>query len=339
MTRWTTAEANAWYAKKSWPVGANFIPSNAINQLEMWQADTFDLRTIRRELGWAAAIGMNTMRVYLHDLLWDADRAGFTSRINQYLEAAMALGIRSILCIFDDCWNPGGLLGKQPAPKAGIHNSGWLQSPGLPIVNDPAEWPRLERYVTQLIARFADDERILLWDLYTEPGNSGNGESSLPLVAASFDWAQAVRPSQPLTVGLWSDNALLNAVQLGHSDVITFHNYESADRLREQIVTLKQHDRPLICTEWLRRSPGLSGDGVQRHTEHSEVHTCLPVFKEQGVGCINWGLVAGKTNTIYAWGKPAGDGEPPVWFHDLFRPDGMPYNISETVLFEHLLRD
>ena len=339
MTRWTTAEANAWYAKKSWPVGANFIPSNAINQLEMWQADTFDLRTIRRELGWAAAIGMNTMRVYLHDLLWDADRAGFTSRINQYLEAAMALGIRSILCIFDDCWNPGGLLGKQPAPKAGIHNSGWLQSPGLPIVNDPAEWPRLERYVKQLMTDFADDERILLWDLYNEPGNNGNGDASLPLVAAIFDWAQGVRPSQPLTVGLWSDNTLLNSFQLLHSDVITFHNYESASRLREQIVMLKKYDRPLICTEWLRRSPGFFDDGVQRHTEHSEVPTCLPVFKEEGVGCISWGLVAGKTNTIYAWGKPGGDSEPPVWFHDLFRPDGMPYHDSETSLFKQLSRD
>ena len=339
MTRWTTAEANAWYAKKSWPVGANFIPSNAINQLEMWQADTFDLRTIRRELGWAAAIGMNTMRVYLHDLLWDADRAGFTSRINQYLEAAMALGIRSILCIFDDCWKPGGLLGKQPAPKAGIHNSGWLQSPGLPIVNDPAEWPRLERYVKQLMTDFADDERILLWDLYNEPGNNGNGDASLPLVAAIFDWAQGVRPSQPLTVGLWSDNTLLNSFQLLHSDVITFHNYESASRLREQIVMLKKYDRPLICTEWLRRSPGFFDDGVQRHTEHSEVPTCLPVFKEEGVGCISWGLVAGKTNTIYAWGKPGGDSEPPVWFHDLFRPDGMPYHDSETSLFKQLSRD
>ena len=155
MMRWTTAEANDWYAKIAWPVGANFIPSNAVNQLEMWQADTFDLPRIKLELGWAAAIGMNTMRVYLHDLLWDADRAGFTSRINQYLETAMALGIRSILCIFDDCWNPGAFLGKQPAPRRGIHNSGWLQSPGLPIVNDPAEWPRLERYVKQLMTDFA----------------------------------------------------------------------------------------------------------------------------------------------------------------------------------------
>ena len=339
MMRWTTAEANDWYAKIAWPVGANFIPSNAVNQLEMWQADTFDLPRIKLELGWAAAIGMNTMRVYLHDLLWDADQGGFTSRINLYLETAIALGIRSIFCIFDDCWNAGAFLGKQPAPKPGIHNSGWLQSPGLPIVNDPAEWPRLERYVKQLMTDFADDERILLWDLYNEPGNNGNGDASLPLVAAIFDWAQAVRPSQPLTVGLWSDNTLLNSFQLLHSDVITFHNYESASRLREQIVTLKQYDRPLICTEWLRRSPGFFDDGVQRHTEHSEVHTCLPVFKEEGVGCINWGLVAGKTNTIYAWGKPGGDSEPPVWFHDLFRPDGMPYHDSETSLFKQLLRD
>lgn len=335
MTRWTKAEANAWYAKQSWLVGANFIPSNSINQLEMWQADTFDLITIRRELGWAAAIGMNTMRVYLHDLLWDADREEFKLRLNQFLDAAMALGIRTIFCIFDDCWNSGALLGKQPAPRLGTHNSGWLQSPGLSVVNNPAEWPRLERYVKELMGVFADDDRILFWDLYNEPGNNGNGDNSLPLLTAIFDWAQTVRLSQPLTVGVWFDNETLNSFQLAHSDIVTFHNYESADHLRGQIVRLRKHDRPLICTEWLRRCPGFFEDGIQRHYEHSEVQTCLPVFKEEGVGCINWGLVAGKTNTIYPWGKPGGNSEPPVWFHDLFRQDGTPYNLAEIVLYKH----
>lgn len=336
MTQWTTAQANAWYAKHPWLVGANFSPSTAVNQLEMWQADTFDLTTIERELGWAAAIGMNTVRVYLHDLLWDADSLGFISRINVFLDAATALGIRPILCIFDDCWNSDALLGKQPEPKPGVHNSGWLQSPGLTIVNDPARWPRLERYVQELLTHFSDDERILLWDLYNEPGNNGNGDNSLPLVKAVFSWAHAVRPRQPLTVGVWFNNASLNSFQLAHSDVITFHNYESAHHLRDQIVMLKQYGRPLICTEWLRRTAGFTADGDQRHTEHSEVQTCLPVFKQEGVGCINWGLVAGKTNTIYAWGKPGGSTEPPVWFHDLFRQDGSPYRSSEVALFQQL---
>ncbi len=336
MNQWTSDQANAWYAKQPWLVGANFIPSNAINQLEMWQADTFDLPTIKRELGWAAAIGMNTMRVYLHDLLWDANRDGFISRINPFLDVAASLGIRPMFCIFDDCWNPDAALGKQPEPKPGIHNSGWLQSPGLRIANDPAQWPRLERYVKELLAHFANDERILLWDLYNEPGNNGNGEKSLPLVRAVFEWAQAVRPSQPLSVGVWFEDAALNEFQLAQSDVITFHNYESANHLERQIAALKELGRPLICTEWLRRCPGFAPDGTQRHTENSLVQTCLPVFKQEHVGCINWGLVAGKTNTIYPWGKPGGPAEPPVWFHDLFRQDGMPYDSAEIEVFKQL---
>jgi hypothetical protein len=338
MSQWTPSQANAWYAKQPWLVGANFIPSNAINQLEMWQADTFDLNTIKRELGWAANIGMNTMRVYLHDLLWDADRDGFILRIKQFLDVAASLNIRPIFCIFDDCWNPDAKLGKQPEPKPGIHNSGWLQSPGLRVVNDPAQWPRLERYVKELLTHFANDNRVLMWDLYNEPGNNGNHEKSLPLVKAVFEWAQTVRPSQPLSVGVWFDNAALNEFQLAHSDVITFHNYENADHLRNQIGMLKRHGRPLICTEWLRRCPGFLADGTQRHFTHSEVATCLPVFKDERVGCINWGLVAGKTNTIYAWGKPSGDAEPPVWFHDLFRQGGTPYDTLEAATFKRLIQ-
>jgi hypothetical protein len=61
-------------------VGANFLPSTAINQLEMWQAESFDPTTIDRELGWAEGIGMNTMRVFLHNLLWEQDPKGFQQR-------------------------------------------------------------------------------------------------------------------------------------------------------------------------------------------------------------------------------------------------------------------
>ena len=66
--RWTMEQAQAWYESHPWLAGANFVPSTAINQLEMWQAETFDPATIDRELGYAQSIGMNTMRVFLHDI-------------------------------------------------------------------------------------------------------------------------------------------------------------------------------------------------------------------------------------------------------------------------------
>jgi hypothetical protein len=321
--------ANDWYARQPWLVGCNFIPSSAINQLEMWQAETFDPATIERELAWAAGIGFNTVRTYLHDLAWDVDANGFKRRIDCFLDIAYRQGIRPILVIFDDCWNSNPRIGVQPAPKPGIHNSGWMQSPGVDVVNQgPSAWGRLEDYVKDILSSFADDERVLLWDLYNEPGNSKNGAKSLPLLMAVFEWARAINPSQPLTAGLWFNNEKLKKFQLAASDVITFHHYWEPYKLDSEIARLKAYGRPVICTEWLARTCG------------SWVSTNLPVFAEKRVGCLNWGLVAGKTNTIYPWKEVVDPSqvldlhaEPEPWFHDLLRLDGTPYDMSEIETF------
>lgn len=323
MNRWTVERANAWYAKQPWRVGCNFIPSNAINQLEMWQAESFDSATLDRELGWAAGLGMNLVRVYLHDVAWEVDPAGFKQRMNRFLALAAGHGIGVLFVIFDDCWMPTAQLGRQPAPRPGVHNSGWLQSPGVRVVNTPAEWGRLERYVRDVVGSFGQDARVVMWDLYNEPGNSGQDDKSLPLLQAVYGWARASAPTQPLTAGVWFPNAALNAYQLEAADVITFHNYNDAANLAEQIAALRVHGRPLICTEWLRR-------------DISEVATCLPVFQRERVGCCNWGLVAGKTNTIFPWGSPEGAPAPARWFHDLLHADGTPFDVNEVACFRAL---
>lgn len=316
--RWTVEKAWQWYTERPWVVGCNFIPSNAINQLEMWQADTFDPQTIRRELGWAASLGFNTVRVYLHDLLWEDDADGLKRRLDEYLTIASGLGISTLLVLFDDCWNDDPKSGRQPDPLPGVHNSGWARSPGSRCVSDPSTWSRLERYVKGVLSAFGKDRRILLWDLYNEPGNFGSNEKSLPLLEETFTWARAANPDQPLSAGLWFDNAALNEFQLQASDVITFHNYMDLDSLTGQIAELKSHGRPLICTEYMAR------------TQNSLFETHLPVFKREGVGCINWGLVSGKTQTIFAWKTPSDTPEPELWFHDIFYPDGRPYKPQEV---------
>ena len=321
--RWPASKAREWYEKQPWLVGCNFIPSNAINQLEMWQADTFDSATIDRELKWASELGFNTVRVYLHDLAWEADATGFKQRINRFLELAEKHQIKPMLVLFDDCWNANPKIGKQPEPRPGIHNSGWLQSPGRDVVNHPEFWPRLEKYVKDILATFAKDQRVLLWDVYNEPGNEGQGSKSLPLLKQTFQWAREVNPTQPLTAGLWSRSKEFNDFQEAASDIITFHNYSTAGNLAEQINTLKKLDRPVICTEWLMRGT-------------SDVATCLPVFKQQRVGCYNWGLVAGKTQTIYPWKSQLDSPEPKIWFHDLLRKDGTPFIAEEAALFRKL---
>jgi hypothetical protein len=334
-TRWSNEKAAEWYARLPWLTGCNFIPSNAINQLEMWQAESFDPATIDREFGWAADLGFNTVRTFLHDLLWQADPVGFKQRIDCFLDISARYGIRPMLVFFDDCWNCDPRIGSQPAPRPGIHNSGWVQSPGLDMVNsDPSMWDRLERYVKDILTNFANDDRILLWDLYNEPGNSGNGERSLPLLRAVFEWTREVNPSQPLTAGIWYDNKHLNNFQLAASDIITFHNYRAADHLADEIAELELYGRPIICTEWMARTTG------------SLVATHLPVFAGRKVGCINWGLVSGKTNTVFPWqdlnnpmnriDMSSSDecGEPELWFHDLFRQDGTPYDPAEVETFK-----
>ena len=314
--RWSLEKAKEWAANLPWLVGCNFIPSTAINQLEMFQAETFDPNAIDRELGWAANIGYNTIRVYLHDLLWEDDPKGFCQRLDEFLGIATKYAIRTMLVIFDDCWNEKPKLGTQPKPIPGVHNSGWMQSPGKHIVNQPSEWERLEKYVMGLIGTFASDERILIWDLYNETGNSKQGAASLQLLKKVYHWAREVHPSQPLTTGIWFENTDLNEFQLSNSDIITFHNYNDFANLERQIGDLKSFGRPLFCTEWMRRPV-------------STFATHLGIFKRETIGCLQWGLAAGKTQTIYPWGSEKDSPEPEIWFHDLFHKDGKPYDPVE----------
>lgn len=322
---WTVDKANAWYQKQGWLVGANFLPSTAINQLEMWQADTFDPATIDKELGWAAAIGMNVMRVYLHDLAWKADAEGFKKRMDHFLKIAAKHRIKILFTIFDDCWNPEAAIGKQPAPKPGIHNSGWVRSPNKSVHDDSTQWKYLELYVKDILNSFKTDDRILMWDLYNEPGNNGYHLTSLPLLKKVFEWAWSVRPAQPLTSGTWYDNKELNEYQLGHSDIISFHNYNDAVDIENELQEKLKLGRPVICSEYMAR------------IRNSKFQTHLPIFKKYNVGAINWGLVAGKSNTIYQWDTPLPDGsEPKLWFHDIFRKDGSAYDVNEINVIKAL---
>jgi len=322
---WSAEKANTWYARHKWINGANFIPSTAINQLEMWQADTFDPQTIDRELGWAEGIGFNAVRVFLHSVAWKEDPKGFKQRVNQYLAIADKHHIQTIFVFFDDCWNANPKPGKQPDPKPGIHNSGWMQDPGRPLTK-PSDFLELKAYVDDILTTFKHDNRILLWDLYNEPGNGNKGEKSAVLLTKVFAWAHAINPDQPVSAGLWNwDFNMLNKIQLKNSDVITYHCYDSPDLHLRVVQLLKLNNRPVICTEYMAR------------LRNSTFENTMPMLKKENVGAINWGFVSGKTNTIYAWDTPMPDGsEPKIWFHDIFRKDGKPYKLEEVDLIKQL---
>jgi hypothetical protein len=337
--RWTSEAANNWYAKQAWPVGSNFLPSNAINELEMWQAATFSPKRIDKELGWAQGIGMNTMRVFLQDQLWQQDQAGFKKRIDEFLGIAAKHQIKPIFVLFDSCWDPMPHLGKQHKPTPGVHNSGWVQSPGAKELADENDYPKLQQYVEGVVGAFANDDRILAWDIWNEPDNDNGGSYGkldpankkalvLALLPHVFAWARNAKATQPLTSGIWHEKpeepslSPMAKEQLELSDVISFHSYENAVAFEAEVKWLQRYNRPLICTEYMARP------------KDSTFETILPIAKKYKVAAINWGFVAGKSQTYLpwdSWQKPYVNGRvPEVWFHDVFRADGKPYRPSET---------
>lgn len=335
--RWSQDRAAAWKRDRPWLVGCNFIPSSAINQLEMWQADTFNPVIIDRELGWAESLGYNSVRVFLHDLVWEQDSQAFLTRIDRFLEIADRHHIGAIVVFFDSVWDPRPRPGTQPRPRPGLHNSGWVQSPGAAVLADTGRHDSLKGYVAGVIDRFKRDRRIHAWDLMNEPDNTNSSSygrlepqdkarRALELLEKTFAWARAVAPSQPLTAGVWIGDLTrpdqlspANRLMLDSSDVISFHSYRPLEELKKDVEALQRYGRPLLCTEYMARPAGSTFEAI------------LPYLKEQGIGAYNWGFVAGKSQTIYPWDswKKPYSAEPKVWFHDIFRGDGTPYDPHE----------
>lgn len=346
--RWSEQKANDWSAHQPWLVGSNYIPKDAINELEMWQEASFDPQEMDKELGWAESLGMNTMRVFLHDLLWQQDAPGFRKRLDQFLTIAARHHIRPLFVLFDSCWDPLPQLGPQRPPIPGVHNSGWVQSPGARALADSAQVPRLKAYVQGIVGAFAKDDRILGWDIWNEPSSDQTGNYPktematatkiarvTELLPQAFAWAREVNPTQPLTSGVYEidlskdENAQdeIERIQLRESDVITFHNYSWPESFKKEIDWLRRFHRPIICTEFMARSVGSTFD------------TILPIAKREQVGAINWGFVAGKTQTYYpweSWQHPYILHDPPVWFHEVLRPEGTPYRQAEADLIKQL---
>jgi hypothetical protein len=343
--RWTEQRGNDWYAHQPWLVGSNYIPATAINELEMWQADTFDPKRMDLELGWAESIGLNTMRVFLHDLLWQQDAPGFQKRIDAFLSIADQHHIRILFVLFDSCWDPFPHLGEQREPRPGVHNSGWVQSPGAAALQDPAQLPRLEAYIKGVVGAFANDPRILGWDVWNEPGGTNQGsyeKQELPnkvdLVRAMlpkvFAWAREAGASQPLTSGLWDGDWAslekldpIQKIQLEQSDVLSFHNYSKPADFLKHVRELRKYNRPILCTEYMARP------------QHSTFQGILPIAKKYKIAAINWGLVAGKTQTWLpwdSWQKPYTDRQPAMWFHEIFHTDGTPYSPQEVAFIRRL---
>ena len=343
LGRWSVQRINDWYQNINWPIGCNYVPHNAINQLEMWQADTFSPFVIDKELSWAAKLGFNTVRVFLHHLLWEQDSAGFLKRMDEFLSIADKHGIKTMFVLFDAVWDPFPKLGKQKEPRTHVHNSGWVQSPGFDVLNNPDKYDDLRAYVEGVVARFKDDSRVLIWDIFNEPDNLNTGSYkdvkyikdkavlSLQLMIKSIKWLRAIDPIQPITMAPWqsdwSESSTLSQIDhfmFTHADILSFHCYEGKHGMEKRILDLKRYQRPLLCTEYMARP------------FKSTFKNILPVLRKHDVGGYNWGFVAGKSQTHCAWESWEKETatEPGKWFHDIFKPDGQPYCAKEAAYIE-----
>lgn len=344
---WSKQKAKEWHALQPWLVGPNYVPAYASNQIEMWRAETFDIEAIRKELRWAQDLGFNTARVFLHDLAWAEDPAGFRERLNLFLEAAAACNIKPMLVLFDSVWNPDPVAGPQPEPTAGVHNAGWVQGPGRAALADPAQHDRLQAYVEDIVGSFARDARILAWDIWNEPDNMNHASYGArepqdkptlvdTLLKKAFAWARSAQPEQPLTSGLWMGDWSswdkfndVQRTQISNSDIITFHNYGNAADFTRAAGYMAAYDRPMICTEYMARTTGSTFEDI------------LPVMKQLNIGGMNWGFVQGRTQTHLPWDSWAGAcaKEPVLWFHEVLRRDGSPYCEKEVKFLKATLRD
>lgn len=345
--RWPAEKAQEWMDKNGWLVGCNYVPSNAINQLEMWQAETFSPELMDKELGWAAGLGFNTVRVFLHNLLWEQDSQGFLNRIDTFLAIASRHGIRTMLVLFDAVWDPFPKLGVQPQPKHNVHNSGWVQCPGYDVLNNPDSYDSLHDYVDGIVSHFANDERVLIWDLYNEPDNMNlasykdddyimhKAELSMALLKKTINWVRKINPVQPITMAPWQNEwgcdtkiTALDNYMFSHSDIVSFHCYENKKGVERRIKDIQRYGRPMLCTEYMARP------------FDSTFEEILPLFKQYGIGAYNWGFVAGKSQTHCPWDswQIRYENEPELWFHDIFRENGEPYIREEVEFLKGLLK-
>ncbi len=343
--RWTSQQANEWFAKQKYRAGVNYIPAYAINPIEIWSAETFDIKTIEKEFSLMQSIGFNAVRVFLNDLVWNDDPDGANARLEQFLAIADKYDIGVMIVFFTHGGKDGAKLGKQPNPK-GTHNSGWVKQPDMATFSDKAKWGRLEKYVKNVISKFANDKRILVWDIYNEPGNiksehvvGGKGKLTkeqikeleklgIDFIKETAKWARECNPSQPITYGRWTNRLGKEyiEIQYAESDILSYHCYGSVMNNLALINQMKKLNRPIMCTEWMARHLG------------SNFNPILGFLKNNDIWSFAFGFVAGKMETWRPWpaiDKPSTNG---IWFHDIFKANHTPYDPTEIEYIKNVLK-
>lgn len=347
---WSREKIWEWYNSKPWIRGCNFMSSDCANRIDQWQEYNFEERfeTTKRELALAAETGFNSIRIIPEFFVWKQEHDGFMERFERYISEAAKNGISCMIVLGNDCMPPKEEalarmhLGEQHVDW-GYHGGrkisqhGSFEGAGYSIIDEPEYAEEFYKYVKEIVTKYKNDKRIIIWDVFNEPGNSKREKISMPVLKKMFEIIRNINPIQPLTVGVWRnyDYTVISEIEkfgLENSDIISYHNYGTYEQNIIILNWLKKFGRPIINTEWLNRC---GGNSIEAH---------FPLFFLNKIGCYNWGFVAGKYQTYEPHNKiwdnykknPA-DFERfdfTKWFHDLYRPSLNPYNPQEIELIK-----
>ena len=351
--RWSKERIWEWYNNRPWMRGCNYMSASSANRVDTWQELGFEERMVEteRELALVRDTGFNTIRIIPEFVVWQKEHDGFMERFDRYLDLCWKYGISCMVVLANDCMPPKTERWKLPdiGPQTydwGYHGGKKHSQHGTHTgpaphyyLDDPETAAEYFEMVRELITKYKDDERICIWDLYNEPGNSQRDGLTMPNLKKIFEIAREIDPIQPLTVAVWrlrgEMKTPLSEVEqyaLDNSDIISYHYYEGFLEHVKLIKRLKQEGRPIINTEWLGRCL------------HNNVFDVFPLFYLEKIGCYNWGFVAGKYQTYEPWegtwdrynSGEQRDVDFTKWFHDLYRPNLRPYDPREIDLIKHL---
>ncbi len=341
--RWTRERAWEWYNSRPWIRGCNFMPSDCANRIDMWQEYGFEehFSTADRELSWAEELGFNSMRIILEFDVWDMEHDAFMAHLERYLDLLDRHGMNAMLVLGNDCSVPKAFwkratMGEQHYDN-GYHGGkkvsphGALGELSYHTIDVPELRERYDGFVREIITKYARDERVLVWNLWNEPGNN-RGDLSLSYLEHVFEIAREIDPVQPLCADcfcdFYSEGSVIGERAYELSDIISYHNYNDFNDNIAILERMRLEDRPMLNTEWLHR--------IQKN----RVEEMYPLMYLEKIAAYNWGFVAGKYQTYEPWNgvweklEAGADLDVTLWQHDLLRPSGRPYDPREIKLIK-----
>ena len=302
-------------------VGANYTPAGCVNAVQLWHE--FPAEVIQRELAAAKEhFGITSLRVYLHNIPFDAEKDRFLQRIEEFLALCDRHGIKPGFVFFDDCWNHEGITLRSRPPVKGRHNGRWAACP-QDVQRTEEKLPELKRYIQDVVRAHRRDGRVLWWEIYNEPRMKS--DYSARLRKLGYRWAKEVGPIQPV-ICCWDDSP--------ETDVVDAHNYGNNFSAWDRQADLNPR-KGTVFTEagarWFapRRSNGEPIEVIDWLQRRKAAGKYVP-----GV-YLCWELMVGNSNCRWYWGTKDGTPEPTIPWCGLMWPDCTPVSLAEAEAVRH----